>query len=436
MACIRKRRGKYVVDYRDGAGVRRWITCKTRREAENVLSERLRESRQPIRPVVDTNITVAQYAERWLGLIAAGVKPRTVETHRTALRLYLLPAFGVVKVRLLQKGHIKTLLAELLQRGWIKKITKGGVTREVRLPLRRGSVRIIHATLRAMLYAAVDDGVIVANPVERLGRHLKLVPAAATRQEEIKAMTRAQLAAFLAAATAADAQGEDRRLYPFFLLLARAGLRLGEAFALQWPDLDFAGREIRVARAFSDGRIDTPKSGHGRTVDMSRQLEAVLRHLQMERKAETLRRGWREMPGWVFCTTTGTMLNKGNVPRVFVRLLKRAELPPHFSPHCLRHTFASLLLQQSESPVYVQRQLGHASIKLTVDTYGKWLPMGNKAAVDRLDDAAAGASGSKVVAKLTPAAEAAAQRLEKSGEPCGTRTRDSLLKRQVLYHLS
>ena len=46
----------------------------------------------------------------------------------------------------------------------------------------------------------------------------------------------------------------------------------------------------------------------------------------------------------------------------------------------------SLLLQQGESPAYVQRQLGHASIQLTVDTYGKWLPMGNKTAVNRLDD--------------------------------------------------
>jgi integrase len=56
------------------------------------------------------------------------------------------------------------------------------------------------------------------------------------------------------------------------------------------------------------------------------------------------------------------------------------------TPHCLRHTFASLLLQQGESPAYVQRQLGHAPIQLTVDTYGKWLPMGNKAAVNQLDD--------------------------------------------------
>jgi hypothetical protein len=144
-----------------------------------MLSERRRDSRQPIRPAVDTDITVAEYAERWLALIGAGVKPRTIEVHHTALRLHLLPTFGRVKVRLLQKGPIKTLLAELLQRGWVKKITKDGVTQEVRLPLRRGSVRIIHATLRAMLYAAVDDGVIVVNPAERLGRHLKLVPARA-----------------------------------------------------------------------------------------------------------------------------------------------------------------------------------------------------------------------------------------------------------------
>ena len=188
-----------------------------------------------------------------------------------------------------------------------------------------------------------------------------------------------------------------------------------------------------MARAFSAGQIDTPKSGHGRTVDMSQQLAAELRRLQVERKAETLRRGWREMPPWVFITEAGTPLDKSKVRKVFTRALKRAGLPLHFSPHCLRHTFASLLLQQGESPVYVQRQLGHASIKLTVDTYGRWLPMGNKAAVDKLDD---GASGSKVVAKTTGAGEGAPQTPGKSGEPWWDRTTDPLLKRQVLYLLS
>jgi len=80
------------------------------------------------------------------------------------------------------------------------------------------------------------------------------------------------------------------------------------------------------------------------------------------------------------------------------RVLKAAGLPEHFTPHCLRHTYASLMLQQGESVAYVQRQLGHASIQLTVDTYGKWLPMGNKAAVDRLDATSPAESGSKMVA--------------------------------------
>ena len=81
------------------------------------------------------------------------------------------------------------------------------------------------------------------------------------------------------------------------------------------------------------------------------------------------------------------------------KVLIAAGLPLHFSPHCLRHTYASLMLQQGESLTYVQRQLGHASINLTADTYGKWLPLGNKAAVDRLDATSLAESGSKVVAE-------------------------------------
>ena len=161
---------------------------------------------------------------------------------------------------------------------------------------------------------------------------------------------------------------------------------------------------MRVARAFSDGRLQTTKTGAGRTVDLSQQTVDLLRRLEVKRKAETLRRGWGELPVWIFPNEAGKPLADSKVRQVFARVLKTTGLPLHFSPHCLRHTFASLLLQAGESPVYVQRQLGHASIKMTVDTYGKWLPMGNPAAVDRLDDPARPAISAVASAGLVPVA--------------------------------
>ena len=91
---------------------------------------------------------------------------------------------------------------------------------------------------------------------------------------------------------------------------------------------------------------------------MSEQLATALRRLQIERKTETLRRGAADVPVWVFCPDAGTPLDDSRVRKVFARVLKAAGLPGHFSPHSWRHTFASLLLQQGESPAYVQRQLG------------------------------------------------------------------------------
>src|SRR5262249_298512 len=147
-----------------------------------------------------------------------------------------------------------------LKAGKVKILTQGGIATEVREPLARDSVRNIHATLRALLNAAVDDGIILANPADKLGRALRLIANAKARQENIKAMTREQVSGFLAAAQ------NSRRYSPLFLLLARTGMRLGEALALQWDDVDISGHAIRVARTVSSGRIETPKSGHGRSI--------------------------------------------------------------------------------------------------------------------------------------------------------------------------
>jgi integrase len=73
------------------------------------------------------------------------------------------------------------------------------------------------------------------------------------------------------------------------------------------------------------------------------------------------------VPDWVFASLEGTAMEERNMRTIFKRLLEKAGLRD-IRVHDLRHTFASLLLQQGESVVYVKDQLGHASIQLTVDT--------------------------------------------------------------------
>jgi integrase len=141
-----------------------------------------------------------------------------------------------------------------------------------------------------------------------------------------------------------------------------------------------------VKRTWSNRRFSIPKSGKGRRVDLSLHLTETLKALLVERKKETLRKGWGEIPEWVFVSEVGTPLERGGFQaRVWTKLLAKAGLR-YIRIHDLRHTYASLLIQNGESLAYVKEQLGHHSIQLTVDTYGHLVPGGNRQAVDRLDD--------------------------------------------------
>src|SRR5262252_8684209 len=132
MACVRKRRDKWIADYRDGAGIRRVPSFDTRRQAEDFLSRVLPQARQSMRPAVDPNISVAAYAERWLKLIEGHLKTRTLGSYRETLRLHVLPELGALKVRQVLKGLIRTILSENLLTGKVKLLLEGQITREVR----------------------------------------------------------------------------------------------------------------------------------------------------------------------------------------------------------------------------------------------------------------------------------------------------------------
>jgi hypothetical protein len=130
---------------------------------------------------------------------------RTYRRYEELWRIHLEPTLGDVPVQQLHRGRIKgflsTKLTEIKPSRFIRSAQQmeGDLAKE-REPLARNTVRNIHAVLRAMLKSAVDDGVLLANPAEKLGRQLRFLTSKATRQEDIKAMSRDQRRVFLEAA--------------------------------------------------------------------------------------------------------------------------------------------------------------------------------------------------------------------------------------------
>ena len=158
---------------------------------------------------------------------------------------------------------------------------------------------------------------------------------------------------------------------------------MGELLGLKWGDIDWNQKFIKVERSYKRGRFDKTKTGRVRRVDMSDQLIFSLKLLLTARKREALKLGMGE-PVEIIFHRNGKPMEQNYIRRVFKRVLKKAGIR-EMRLHDTRHTFASLLLSQGESPVYVKEQLGHSSIQMTVDIYGHLIPSSNRGAVNRLD---------------------------------------------------
>lgn len=343
-------------------GKRKSIQVGDRAAAEALASkirEKLKTGELQITPEKKIP-TFGEYARKWLdGYGETHLKYSTWKSYQLIFKNHFAP-FEDRPLDRISRVEIKEMIYEKLKSG-----------------LAPNSVKNIKNFLSGVLSHAVEDGLLLANPVSRLGKLIKVKD----RKADVTPLTRDEAQALLVAV-----EKHYPRYYPFFLCALRTGMRLGELVGLQWGDIDFLGGFIEIRRAYTKGNMSTPKSGKGRRVDMSRQLAETLKELRTERKREALAKGWGEVPDPVFLNHEGRMINSFNLrPRVFHAALEKAGLR-RIRIHDLRHTFASLLLQNGESIVYVKDQLGHGSISITVDTYGHLVPGANRQAVDKLDD--------------------------------------------------
>jgi hypothetical protein len=102
----RRDRDSWVVDYQDAQGRRRRLVAVTREEAEDLLAQKIRESRQAAPPVEDPEITLRNYAARWIIRVATGLARKTHKGYAEILDRHIL--FGSLKLRALHRRHIRT----------------------------------------------------------------------------------------------------------------------------------------------------------------------------------------------------------------------------------------------------------------------------------------------------------------------------------------
>ncbi len=340
--------GRWVSYLRMPDGGKKFFTGRTR----DVVKERLAEAQRQAHAgqlVIGRDQTVAQYLERWLAeAVRHSVRPRTYENYDLCVRR-LLPHLGRVRLPALAPEHIQHALGDLLDR---------------RLAAR--TVRQVHMVLRCSLKQAVLWRLIPSNPSDA-------VKAPRAERKEMRTLTEEEVRRLLTVTA-------GTRHHSLWVFLVTTGVRLGEALALRWADIDLLEGHANIRRALQRqpgaGMVFVePKSSRGRRTvpfppETLKALEAHRRDLDRERQQAA--KLWQEND-LVFPSPDGRPRDMAYLSFTFHRGLRRAGLP-RFRIHDLRHTAATHLLTKHVHPKIVQELLGHSTIAITLDTYSHVMP--------------------------------------------------------------
>lgn len=231
------------------------------------------------------------------------------------------------------------------------------------------TVRTRFGNVRSVVLAAKRDNYIATDPTDGVK-----LPSTRAHSDELHVPSSDELRSIF------NASDEHHRA--FWALCAFAGLRLGEAAAMQVGDIRFLQREIRVQRQVQRGKggdvqIRPPKHGATRTIAAAPELlELLSAHVE---------RGVFGDEGWLFIGQSDNPPHQNTVGHWWRSTIKRAGVR-HFRLHDLRHHYASGLIAAGCDVVTVQRALGHLSATVTLDTYSHLWP----SAEDRTRSAAGG----------------------------------------------
>lgn len=183
---------------------------------------------------------------------------------------------------------------------------------------------------------------------------------------------------------------EEYNIKLLFTVLFSTGLRLGEALALTWKDIDFSCNTIHVTKSIYVNKgishISTTKTKAGtRRIVINRKLSNQLSTWQTQ-QSELLHKYTEDPQSLQVFQNSPIMITKNSIEKQYKRILERDETLKKIRIHDFRHSHASLLINQGEDYLIVKERLGHASITTTIDTYSHLYPSKQKDLADKLDE--------------------------------------------------
>ncbi|WP_342573754.1 site-specific integrase [Solibacillus sp. FSL K6-1781] len=310
--------------------------------------------------------TIGHYLPAWFELYKRpSLAESTSELQWRVIEKNILPRWGNYSIKDIERNEYRKWLVELKKQ------------------YSEGTLRRIHSIFNSAMHDAVTEFKIIReNPLARTKVPTDKKELA---DRKLKFFTVTEMKAFLDAAKIKVKNSkykDSNERYVLYSLLCSTGLRIGEALALEWKDIDFATKMLTVNKTVyyaNNSKVATVSStkttSSERIIQIDDELIQLLKYHRINQNQMHLLYpasrpkdvNGKKLP-LLFHNWSGTYWRANVIRDHFTDVCKRADVPL-LSPHALRHSHAVHLLEAGASIKYVSSRLGHKTTKTTADTY-------------------------------------------------------------------
>ena len=350
-----------------GKPVYKNVLGKTQAEVKAKLKAAIEESAS-LDVMNAEQYTTGQWMDVWFENCAKiKVRPSSHQTYRGYIDNHIKPNIGDIPLGKLSSLHLQKLYKKLLAGGRVERIEAKSQPKG----LSAKTVRNINQVISSAMDFAKDQKLISSNPTDGCA-----LPK--PEHKEMKTLPVEQLTSFLR-------EAKESGVFELYYIELATGLRRGELLGLKWEDIDLAQGSLRVQRQIA--RIN------GEVIEAPLKTKNAYRTLPLSADAVGVLQEQRKKSGnspYVFPSPTGGPISPDSVLHMLHRILKRAGLSK-VRFHDLRHTVATLALQNGVDIKTVSGMLGHYSAGFTLDTYTHVTTSAKKEAANTMGSILSGA---------------------------------------------